>query len=678
MSFASHEPNTPDLLHRLHQAADFQRRGELRLARKIYEEILRTNPGQFEALHLLGVLEFMSGKFTEGLDLVSRAISINPMDATVYRNRSIAWRQLGRLEESLADVKAALALDDRQPALHCDQGFLLNQLRRPEHALASFQTAIDQNPALPEAYLGSGNALCELGRWREAAASFERAIALRTNFTDALANCAVAFNELEDYSRAIDCWTRALVLDPGNQGLRAQLCFARRRTCAWQDLDSEIARLLAGVARGEAVCDPFQMVVLTDSVSLHRMAAELWVRARCPADASLGRIAPRERRERIRIGYFSADFHDHATSRLLAGVLERHDRAKFEVVGFSFGPDSKDPVRQRIRAACDAFLDVRTLADREVAQHARNMGIDIAVDLKGHTRGSRGGIFALRAAPVQVSYLGFPGTSGASYMDYLLADSTVVPEHLQSGYTERIIFLPGSYQANDGRLEISDRRFSRRELGLPDQGFVFCCFNNVFKITPAVFAIWIRILQRVPGSVLWLLQDNPFATANLRREATARGVDEQRLVFAERMTLPLHLARHAAADLFLDTMPYGAHTTASDALWAGLPVLTRTGESFASRVAASLLTTLELPELIAQDAQTFEDTAVCLATNPVRLDLLRKRLWQSRRATPVFDSGVFARQLEAAFRTVYELHQQGLPPASVFIPRASAPSIGQA
>jgi predicted O-linked N-acetylglucosamine transferase (SPINDLY family) len=314
------------------------------------------------------------------------------------------------------------------------------------------------------------------------------------------------------------------------------------------------------------------------------------------------------------------------------------------------------------------------MSDREVAQRARDIGIDIAVDLKGHTRGSRGGIFALRAAPLQVSYLGFPGTFGAAYMDYLVADRIVVPERLQAHYTEKLIYLPDSYQANDTHREISDRRFSRDELGLPDQGFVFCCFNNNFKITPEVFGTWMRVLRRVPGSVLWLLGDNPWVASNLRSEASARGIDPRRLIFADRMLLPSHLARHRAADLFLDTAPCGAHTTASDALWAGLPVLTQTGESFASRVAASLLTALQLPELITENAVSFEAAATSLAMNPDELDVLKMRLAVNRQNGPLFHTERFARHLEASFHEIHERYRHGLPPANVFVQRDRNPA----
>jgi predicted O-linked N-acetylglucosamine transferase (SPINDLY family) len=373
-------------------------------------------------------------------------------------------------------------------------------------------------------------------------------------------------------------------------------------------------------------------------------------------------IASREWHRRIRIGYFSADFRSHATSYLLAELLELHDRERFEVSAFSFGPSSPDPMRQRVESACDRFVDVRGSSDQEVAELARKMEIDIAIDLMGFTHLCRPGIFALRAAPVQVSYLGYPGTMGVPYMDYLIADSTVIPEGDEAGYQEKIIRLPDCYQVNDRKRSIADGAFAREDLGLPREGFVFCCFNNSCKITPRAFDVWMRILERVEGSVLWLLEDNAAASRNLRQEAERRHLSANRLVFAERMPAPAHLARHRAADLFLDTFPYNAHTTASDALWAGLPLLTCLGNTFAGRVAASLLTAVNLPELVAATPKEYEEKAVELAADPRRIDELKSRLVEQRSTATLFDTPRFARYLEAALQIIHERQLAGLPP----------------
>jgi predicted O-linked N-acetylglucosamine transferase (SPINDLY family) len=382
-----------------------------------------------------------------------------------------------------------------------------------------------------------------------------------------------------------------------------------------------------------------------------KQAASLWVEQQVPPANILPPILTpaKSASQKIRVGYFSADLHSHATALLLAGVLESHDREKFEWIAFSFGPDDPSPLSQRVRSAFDRFVDVRTYGDRMVAMLAREMGIDIAIDLKGFTQDSRAGIFAERAAPIQVNYLGYPGSMGAPYMDYLIADETVIPPSSQIHYTEKVVYLPGCYQPNDSQRTISPHASTRQELGLPTEGFVFCCFNNNYKITPTTFDVWMRILQQVPGSVLWLLKDTPDAALNLQREAAHRGVDAQRLVFAERMPNAEHLARHRMADLFLDTWPYNAHTTASDALWAGLPLLTLQGNTFPGRVASSLLRNLQLPELITEEVQAYEAMAIRLATTPDLLSVLRSRLNAVKHDSTPFKPAQHAKELEALF-----------------------------
>jgi predicted O-linked N-acetylglucosamine transferase (SPINDLY family) len=362
------------------------------------------------------------------------------------------------------------------------------------------------------------------------------------------------------------------------------------------------------------------------------------------------------------VAYLSADFHDHATSQLMAELFERHDRERFEVSAWSFGPETGDAMRARLRAAFEHFHDVRNVSDDEVAARLRAAEIDIAVDLKGFTDGCRPGIFARRVAPIQVNFLGYPGTTGADYMDYIIGDAEVIPEGHEVFYSEQVVRLPDSYQVNDTKRVIAGHVPTRAEAGLPASGFVFCCFNNNYKITPEVFDVWMRLLKAVPGSVLWLLEDNAAASRNLRREAQARGVDAGRLVFAGRVLPPDHLARHRLADLFLDTLPCNAHTTASDALWAGLPVLTCRGNAFAGRVAASLLRAVGLPELVVDDLGAYETLAIRLATAPGELAGLKARLLQNRLTHPLFDIERYRRHLESAYAAMIEQHRQGKSP----------------
>jgi protein O-GlcNAc transferase len=372
--------------------------------------------------------------------------------------------------------------------------------------------------------------------------------------------------------------------------------------------------------------------------------------------------------DRIRIAYVSSDFRSHATSYLIAGMIESHSREKFDVTGIALQPEDPSEIGQRMKRAFGQFIDVSGRTDEETARLIRELEIDIAIDLNGHTRNGRAAIFAHRAAPLQVNYLGFPGTMGADYIDYLIADHTLIPTSSQPYYEEKIIYLPNSYQANDRTRPISSKVFTRADCKLPEDRFVFCCFNGAFKILPDVFDRWMRILSQVNGSVLWLLDDNETAASNLKKEAVKRGISAERLVFAARTSLADHLARHRLADLFLDTLPCNAHTTASDALWAGLPVLTQIGESFAGRVAASLLNAIGLPELITTTPKAYEELAVELAANPERLSAIKSRLASNRLTTPLFDIQRFTRHIEAAYTAIYERHQANLPPDNIDVP----------
>jgi len=437
--------------------------------------------------------------------------------------------------------------------------------------------------------------------------------------------------------------------------------------CDWQNFELNISDLSRKVQNGEKVSPSFPTLALPLALSEQRKVTEIWCGDKYPYNPSLGPILKSARQTRIRIGYFSADFHNHATSYLMAELFELHDKSKFELIAFSFGPDKQDEMRARVSQAFDRFIDVTSISDKAVAQLSRELGIDIAVDLKGVTHDNRLGIFSYKAAPIQVSYLGYPGTLGADYIDYLIADKTLIPKESQEHYSEKIVYLPNSYQVNDRHRVIAPTQFTKQDLGLPEDSFVFCCFNNNFKITPDVFDSWVRILKAVDASVLWLLEDNQTAATNLRKEAALRGLDPTRLVFAKRMDLPEHLARHKAADLFLDTFHYNAHTTASDALWAGLPVLTCMGEGFASRVAASLLHAIGLPDLVTQTQKDYEALAIELATSSAKLKAIKDKLSTNRHSTPLFDTTKFKKHIEDAYVNMYECYQTNSVQVHIYI-----------
>lgn len=540
-----------------------------------------------------------------------------------------------------------------------------NALRRARDlpgAVTAFDEAIAHKGDDPAAYVGRGEALLELKRFEAAATSFQFALLLAPDLAPAHFLMGEALRGLGQSEAARASYERALALDPAMPQARGLLWFLEMQVCDWPRAAAAAAALEAALARGENATPPFPMLALADAPVLHRAVTERFAQAVYPADETLGAIPARPRREKIRIGYYSGDYENHPVAQLIAGVFEAHDRSRFELSAFSFGRDADDEMRRRLEKSFDRFVDARMLSDLDIARQSRDLGIDIAVDLTGYTRDRRTGAFACRAAPVQVGYLGYPGTMGAPYFDYIIADKTLIPDGARAFYPEKVARLPHSYQCNDRKRAASGRVYSRAELGLPEAGFVFCCFNNNYKISPATFDSWARILARTPGAVLWLMEDNPQAAANLRAAAAAGGLDPARLVFAARVPTADHLARHKAADLLLDTFPYTAHTTASDALWMGLPVLTRPGESFASRVAASLLTAIGLPELIAPTVADYEDMAVAFATGARDLAGVKAKLAANRLSTPLFDTAGVTTHLEALYQTMYDRLCAGLPP----------------
>ena len=439
------------------------------------------------------------------------------------------------------------------------------------------------------------------------------------------------------------------------------------RICDWTNLETQIVRLVHKIDHAEKVSHPFPMLAATNSPELQRRAAEIYARARYPSNIALPKIAKHRRTDKIRIGYVSNDFRPHPVSRLIEGLIDTHDRDRFDVVGVSLQPEHPSELGQRMKRAFDKFIDVSRMSDQAVVQLMRKLEVDIAIDLMGYTSGNRTNIFAQGAAPVQVNYMGFPGTMGAEYIHYIIADKIIIPVEDAQFFSEKIVQMPVRYRSKP--CDSAQSTQTRAEVGLPGSAFVFCCFNNNYKITPEVFDCWMKILKEAAGSVLWLFEDNTKAASNLRKEAEIRGVHPEQLVFAKRVPPSDHLARQRLADLFLDTLPYNAHATASDALWAGLPVLTRIGETFAGRVAASLLNAIGLTELITSTPQAYVALAIELATKPEKLTTIKRKLATNRLTTSLFDTQMYTRDIEAAYTMMYERYQANLPPDHIYVVR---------
>lgn len=634
---------------------------DFRAAEEIARSALEEDPRDVESLCLLGTSLLYQERHREALSPLREAFERAPRRGLGHR--------LGYCYLALGDVKnAELVLEQEIKAYpdlidaHNALGVaLINQSRR-EDALKVFLEAARLDPRSAEANNNVGNVLRELGRNEEAIPYLQKAIDAKPDLADAHHNLGMIFQSLKRHEEAIASLHRALNIAPRMTYTLSQLVWNEMAICRWVDLGHHIDSLRAHLRDLNIAASPFTYIAVSPSPAEQRLCAELHVRQNFPARPTPLWQGIRYRHEKIRLAYLSADFSEHATAQLAAGLFELHDRSKFEICGISYGPDDHSPMRKRLIAGFDRFVDARAEADANVAMMLRDFEVDIAIDLKGHTTDARPGILACRPAPIQVSYLGFPGTSGAEFIDYLIADRFVLPEEDQPFYTEKVVYLPDCYQVNDAGRTISERTPTRAAAGLPQNAFVFCCFNNNFKINPQMFDIWMRLLREIPGSVLWLLEDNNGARLNLINEARARGVTSDRLVFAARAPHPEHLARHRLADLFLDTLPYNAHTTASDALWAGLPLLTCAGNTFAGRVAGSLLRAIGLPELVTHTMQDYETLAFRLANDTQLLGELRAKLARNRCTEPLFSTDRFRKHIESAYRTMWQQWQSGAKP----------------
>lgn len=665
-----------------------------------YERALRLNPQLAEAHLDKGTIHFTERRHHDALAAYDKALSVRPGYAEAWLGRGYTLIQLGHLGDALAAMDKALTLRPDLAEAWVGRGNALLDLDRPQEAITAFDRALTIRPEFAPALTGHGNAFARTGRHGQAEAAFDRALGADAAFAeawlgrgvlqlslgrqdDALASLdkAIAFNPGlpmawlargqihylgKRFDAALADWSRTLALNPDQPGAAAACLRARMHHCDWSGFDEACARVRSAVRNGGLVA-PFMFVAIPSSPAEQLQCARRWIDRHfrsVPAATAMGK---RVDRDRIHVAYLSADFHEHATSHLMAGVFEQHDKAGYQITAISIGPDDGSSMRRRIEAAFDRFVDARSLGDDETAEFIRVNEVDILIDLKGYTQGARTGILAMRPAPIQVSYLGFPGTIGADFIDYVIADPNLIPEQEFDCFPEKVVWLPDTYQANDRRREIAGTAPDRAAHGLPESGFVFCCFNDNYKIIPEVFASWMRILHAVEHGVLWLFEDNAIVAENLRREAAARGIAPERLIFARRMPNADHLARHRCADLFLDTLPYGAHTTASDALWAGLPVLTCLGQTFAGRVGASLLNAVRLPELVTTSAAAYEALAIRLAHDRTELSALKRKLDRNRLTTPLFDTRGFTLGLETAYAAMMQRYRANLPPEHIRI-----------
>jgi protein O-GlcNAc transferase len=593
------------------------------------------------------------------IEQLEHAIARNAGDAALHYELGNLLLEQGQANEAIASYRRALRIAPGHPQILLQLGNSCSRMGKFSDAVGFFQHSVQADAGDIAAHFNLGNALRELGQPERAAASYRHALKLDPRDADVHNNLGNVLREMGHLDQAIACYQEALRLNPLLHHARAHLAHQRQHVCDWQDLEAEAAEIRRLVREVPAAqISPFAFLSLPGTTAAEqRRCSENWVANRYAGLMADGRQLDdqfsKAARPTLRIGYLSGDFRLHPLAFLTTELFELHDRTQFEIHAYSYGVDDQTPVRRRMEKAFDHFVDIRPLSLHEAAKRIRADGIDILVDLTGFTQTSRTGILALRPAPIQVNWLGFPGTLGAPFADYLISDAFVTPPDQAEHYSEQLVCLPDTYQPND-RMRPVAAVPTRAECALPESGFVFCNFNQTFKITPQLFDIWMNLLENVSGSVLWLLDCNPWARSNLCNEARARNIDPERLIFAPRIPIEQHLARQRLADLFLDTLPYNAHTTASDALWTGLPVITCAGETFASRVAGSLLRAAGVPELITASLQEYRTLALQLATRPEALQSLRTRLNQTRASMPLFATQRFARHLEQAYLGMWQ------------------------
>jgi protein O-GlcNAc transferase len=676
------------------EARALLRQGALDEAARRFADILRNEPTHVEALYFLAQVYCRQDRLADGIAYARRAVTIDPRHARAHNliglalsrsgqphqalasfdaaiaadpsladahgNRADALTELGRKPEAIAGYDRAIALDAGSFANWCNRGAALYELRRFAEAVQSFDRASALDPGDPQVHFNRGNALVGLTRHDDALAAFEAALALAPAYVDALYNRGCLLSKLERYDEAVGCFEQVLALAPQHPSAVGELINCHLITCDWEALARNDSRLEAALTDGRSILPPHTLLGLGVDPAKLRDCNARFVAAKVEGPAAFVLRPGARRSDKLRIAYLG-DFNRHPVSYLTASLFECHDRTRFELVGMAFGRDQGSDIRTRIAGSFDRFIEGSALTDEDAARALHEQGIDIAVDLVGHTENGRPGALARRIAPVQVSYLGYLATMSTDYIDYAVADPIVLPFDEQPFYREAIVHLPDCFMVHD-RTQVVPSTLSRRDVGLPSDAVVFCSFNHAYKIRAPVFDTWMEILRDVPGSVLWLLAANTHAADNLRRAAARRSVDPARLIFADRVDLAAHLDRQRLADLFLDTVPYNAGATASAALWAGVPLLTCLGTSLVGRMAASMLHAVGLPQLVTTSLSEYGALAVTLAHDPSRLQSLRHTLDQNRMGGRLFDTRRFVRHLEAAYASMWDTWQRGEKP----------------
>jgi predicted O-linked N-acetylglucosamine transferase (SPINDLY family) len=668
------EPNNADVLN--NRGTALLDLGKIGDALASFDRALAIEPNAAKACFNRGNALKALKRLDEAIASYGKAVALRPDFAAAYNNRGNALLELGQADAAAADFDKAIAIDPLFVQAYCNLAGALIDLRRFSDAFNASGKALQLAPQSAAAWVVQGDALRNANRFADALTAYDKASALEPQRADGWFGRARVLNELRRHTEAADCYRKLLAIDPDYEFAKGGLLYEKMLSADWRDFAPMVAEIRADIAAGKKAVEPFCYQAVTNSLADTKRCAEIYCRSKCPPQPTKVRSGERHQNGKIRVGYVSGELRGHVVARLLVELLERHDKSRFELFAFDNGDDDGSKTRGRIVGALDSVIDISTLDTPRAAAAIKDNQIDILVNLNGHYGRSRTDIFSWRAAPVQVNYLGFSGTMGADFMDYILADRYVIPEGSEAHYSEKVVSLPDSFQPSDSKRVIADELPSRSSLGLPERGLVFCCFNNTFKITPDIFDIWMRLLGQIDDGVLWLPFDNDQVVDHLRKEAAARGVAAERLVFSRRTEhLADYFARYRIADLFLDTFPFNAGATANDALWSGLPLLTCSGDTYPARLSGSLLQALGLPELITRSLSDYEALALKLARDRALLGSLRQKLAENRNSWPLFDMARLTRHVEAAYGAMWQRHQAGLPPESFAVERIEQPVV---
>ena len=645
-----------------------QQQGKLEEAIVAYNNVLTLKPDFAEAYYNMGIAHQKQGNLEEAIEAYNKALSIKPDYADAYNIMGNVLKGQNKLEEAIEAYNKALVIKPDYADAYYNMGIAFKDQSKLEKAIEAFSKALSIKPDFAEAYYNMGIVLQDQGKLEEAIKAYKKAIVIKPDYAEAYYNMGIVLQDQKKQEESIKAYSKALAIKPDYEAARTAKLHQQALICNWESIEKDV-NLIPKLGTSEKHVPPFTLLSLEDAPDRHLIRSEIYAKASYPQKVLPPKARPSKRPKRIRIGYFSTDFKEHPVAYLIAKVLEQHNRDQFEVFGYSIYGSSSCIMRQRLKKSFDSFTDVQSMSDRDIALQARQDKIDIAIDLNGYTQNARTGIFAYRAAPIQINYLGYPGSMGTDFIDYIVADRFLIPVENQKYFNEKPLYLPNTYMPNDDSRGFSQKPMNRSDMGLPDDAFVFCCFNNNYKISPTEFNIWMRLLTKVENSVLWLRESNQFSIVNMKNEAQKRKVDPMRLVFADKVPMDEHLARQRLADLFVDTFAFNAHTTATEALWAGLPVVTKAGQGFAARVAGSILNAVGLPELVTETEQDYEALILELATNPTKLAIIKKKLATNRLTQPLFNTEQYTKHLEKGYQQAYQKYFNGDTPDTIMVPK---------